>query len=103
MTGSEKISIFSFFSGSGFLDLGFETNGFDIETKKTLNGLGFDRDLSIMKQSRVFYKLLQSVCQINLTEPLDANLVQELFMSCLSRSAGQYLSPKEYGEIIAEG
>lgn len=23
--------IFSFFSGSGFLDLGFETNGFDIE------------------------------------------------------------------------
>lgn len=76
-------------------------NGFDIETKKTLNGLGFDRDLSIMKQSRVFYKLLQSVCQINLTEPLDANLVQELFMSCLSRSAGQYLSPKEYGEIIA--
>ena len=76
-------------------------NGFDIETKKTLNGLGFDRDLSIMKQSRVFYKLLQSVCQINLTEPLDANLVQELFMSCLSRSSGQYLSPKEYGEIIA--
>ena len=76
-------------------------NGFDIETKKTLNGLGFNRDLSIMKQSRVFYKLLQGVCQINLTEPLDANLVQELFLSCLSRSAGQYLSPKEYGEIIA--
>lgn len=76
-------------------------NGFDIETKKTLNGLGFDRDLSIMKQSRVFYKLLHSVCQINLTESLDANLVQELFISCLSRSAGQYLSPKEYGEIIA--
>ena len=26
-----KFKIFSFFSGSGFLDLGFETNGFDIE------------------------------------------------------------------------
>lgn len=26
-----KLKIFSFFSGSGFLDLGFETNGFDIE------------------------------------------------------------------------
>lgn len=76
-------------------------NGFDIETKKTLNGLGFNRDLSIMKQSRGFYKLLQSVCQLNLTEPLDANLVQELFMSCLSRGSGLYLSPKEYGEIIA--
>lgn len=76
-------------------------NGFDIETKKTLNGLGFNRDLSIMKQSRGFYKLLQRVCQLNLTEPLDANLVQELFVSCLTRGAGQYLSPKEYGEIIA--
>lgn len=27
----KKISIFSFFSGSGFLDLGFETNGFSID------------------------------------------------------------------------
>ena len=27
----KKLKIFSFFSGSGFLDLGFETNGFDIE------------------------------------------------------------------------
>lgn len=26
-----KLKIFSFFSGSGFLDLGFEKNGFDIE------------------------------------------------------------------------
>ena len=26
-----KLKIFSFFSGSGFLDLGFEDNGFDIE------------------------------------------------------------------------
>lgn len=26
-----KLKIFSFFSGSGFLDLGFETTGFDIE------------------------------------------------------------------------
>lgn len=26
-----KLKIFSFFSGSGFLDLGFETNGFEIE------------------------------------------------------------------------
>lgn len=26
-----KLKIFSFFSGTGFLDLGFETNGFDIE------------------------------------------------------------------------
>ena len=26
-----KLKIFSFFSGSGFLDLGFETNGFDVE------------------------------------------------------------------------
>lgn len=26
-----KFKVFSFFSGSGFLDLGFETNGFDIE------------------------------------------------------------------------
>ena len=26
-----RAKIFSFFSGSGFLDLGFETNGFDIE------------------------------------------------------------------------
>ncbi len=26
-----KLKIFSFFSGSGFLDLGFETNGFDID------------------------------------------------------------------------
>lgn len=76
-------------------------NGFDIETKKTLNGLGFNRDLSIMKQSRGFYKLLQNVSQFNLTEPLDVNLVQELFMSCITRGAGQYLSPKEYGEIIA--
>lgn len=28
---AEKKVIFSFFSGSGFLDLGFETNGFDID------------------------------------------------------------------------
>lgn len=76
-------------------------NGFDIETKKTLNGMGFNLNLSIMKQSRGFYKLLQSVCQFNITEPLDANLVQELFMSCQTRGACQYLSPKEYGEIIA--
>lgn len=27
----KKLKIFSFFSGSGFLDLGFETNGFDID------------------------------------------------------------------------
>ena len=27
----DKLKIFSFFSGSGFLDLGFETSGFDIE------------------------------------------------------------------------
>lgn len=26
-----KLKIFSFFSGTGFLDLGFEMNGFDIE------------------------------------------------------------------------
>ena len=26
-----KFKIFSFFSGSGFLDLGFEMNGFEIE------------------------------------------------------------------------
>lgn len=26
-----KLKIFSFFSGSGFLDLGFETNGFEVE------------------------------------------------------------------------
>ena len=26
-----KLKIFSFFSGSGFLDLGFETNGYDVE------------------------------------------------------------------------
>ena len=26
-----KLKIFSFFSGSGFLDLGFETNGFKVE------------------------------------------------------------------------
>lgn len=76
-------------------------NGFDIETKKTLNGLGFNRDLSIMKQSRAFYELLQSVCQLNLIEPLEVNVVQKLFMSCLSKSAGQYFSPKEYGELIA--
>ena len=31
MTQKRKLKIFSFFSGSGFLDLGFETNGFDIE------------------------------------------------------------------------
>ena len=76
-------------------------NGFDIETKNTLNGLGFNRNLSIMKQSRAFYKLLQSVSQINLTEPLDAELIYELLMSMRSRSAGQFFSPKEYGEIIA--
>ena len=76
-------------------------NSFDIETKNTLNGLGFNRNLSIMKQSRAFYKLLQSVSQINLTEPLDAELIYELLMSMRSRSAGQYFSPKEYGEIIA--
>lgn len=28
--GDNKMKIFSFFSGSGFLDLGFETNGFDV-------------------------------------------------------------------------
>lgn len=28
---NRKLKIFSFFSGSGFLDLGFETNGFDVE------------------------------------------------------------------------
>lgn len=28
---NHKLKIFSFFSGSGFLDLGFETNGFDVE------------------------------------------------------------------------
>ena len=26
-----SLKVFSFFSGSGFLDLGFETTGFDIE------------------------------------------------------------------------
>lgn len=26
-----KLNIFSFFSGSGFLDLGFELNGYSIE------------------------------------------------------------------------
>lgn len=31
MTQKRKLKIFSFFSGSGFLDLGFETSGFDIE------------------------------------------------------------------------
>ena len=31
MAQKRKLKIFSFFSGSGFLDLGFETNGFDIE------------------------------------------------------------------------
>lgn len=31
MMSKRKLKIFSFFSGSGFLDLGFETNGFDIE------------------------------------------------------------------------
>lgn len=30
-TDKRKLKIFSFFSGSGFLDLGFEKNGFDIE------------------------------------------------------------------------
>lgn len=29
--GKRKLKIFSFFSGSGFLDLGFEKNGFEIE------------------------------------------------------------------------
>lgn len=28
---NRKLKIFSFFSGSGFLDLGFETNGFEVE------------------------------------------------------------------------
>lgn len=28
---NRKLKIFSFFSGSGFLDLGFETNGFDVD------------------------------------------------------------------------
>ena len=28
---NSKLKIFSFFSGTGFLDLGFEMNGFDIE------------------------------------------------------------------------
>ena len=28
--GDDRMKIFSFFSGSGFLDLGFETNGFDV-------------------------------------------------------------------------
>ena len=27
----KQLKIFSFYSGSGFLDLGFETNGFKIE------------------------------------------------------------------------
>ena len=31
---NRKLKIFSFFSGSGFLDLGFETNGFEIEFVK---------------------------------------------------------------------
>ena len=31
MTQKRKLKIFSFFSGSGFLDLGVETSGFDIE------------------------------------------------------------------------
>lgn len=31
MMSKRKLKIISFFSGSGFLDLGFETNGFDIE------------------------------------------------------------------------
>ena len=30
-SGIKKKVIFSFFSGSGFLDLGFELNGFDID------------------------------------------------------------------------
>ena len=29
-----SLKVFSFFSGSGFLDLGFETTGFDIELVK---------------------------------------------------------------------
>lgn len=33
-----KLKIFSFFSGSGFLDLGFETNGFD--NRKLAKNLG---------------------------------------------------------------
>lgn len=28
---SKKLVIFSFFSGSGFLDLGFENNGFQVD------------------------------------------------------------------------
>lgn len=31
MMGSKQPTIFSFFSGSGFLDLGFETNGFNVD------------------------------------------------------------------------
>ena len=38
-----KYKIFSFFSGSGFLDLGFENNGFDIEFDKKFNVIEFDR------------------------------------------------------------
>lgn len=30
-----KLKIFSFFSGTGFLDLGFEMNGFDISAFST--------------------------------------------------------------------
>lgn len=76
-------------------------NGFDEDTKKILNGLGFNWNLSIMKQNRAFYKLLKNICQLNLTEPLDVTPIQELFISGHSRRTGQYFSPKEYGEIIA--
>ena len=35
---NQKLKIFSFFSGSGFLDLGFEKNGFDIDLVNEFHG-----------------------------------------------------------------
>lgn len=55
-----KLKIFSFFSGSGFLDLGFEKNGFDIEfvnefSKAFIDAYIYSRDKMGMRQPKYGY------------------------------------------------
>lgn len=66
MTGSEKISIFSFFSGSGFLDLGFDMADFDIVfvnefSKEFMNAYQYSRKNLGIEKSKYGY----AQCDVN--------------------------------------
>lgn len=57
---STRLKIFSFFSGTGFLDLGFETNGFDIEFVNEfhsafMNAYKYSRDQMKLRKPKYGY------------------------------------------------